>query len=217
MWYKYSQDIEDIKKGEPEKATPEEFLQHHYTGYINSNAYQDYEKPNGLSWQKPEEFNIFIKNIDRNNMHFELKMRKDINYYCKKDQNGEIMRDEKGDAVYLTPEEIDAKGYEKYDITVGLIYNGKVVGFAADEFGASGVYLEQEFQGMGLGTLLMYEYLKQTQRLNSGRKIGQMTNKGYNMTKNIHKMIVEEALKQGKKVPENVLNYYPDLKSKYVV
>jgi len=210
-----------IKSGKPEQVPSRYFLNYHRTGSISGNPYSQYtDDPEGLNWLNPDKFNIHIKDIERNKLNFELKAEKQLKtkYRGHYDENGfwEYERDENNQLVPLSEEEVLRKP-EPYEITLALFHNGKIVGFAADEFGASGVYLQKPYQGMGLGTLLLHEFLKITGRLQRGNKMGQMTSWGSYATKNLHKQIVEEALQEGKNVPEKVLNEYLDLKEKYVV
>ena len=210
-----------IKSGKPEQVPSRYFLNYHRTGGISGNPYYRYtDDPEGLNWLNPDDFEIHIKNIKRNGMNFELRLDKELkkSYRGHYDDNEfwQWERDENNQLIPLTEEEILQKP-EPYEMTLALFHNGKIVGFASDEFGASGVYLQQPYQGMGLGTLLMLEFLKITGRLQRGKKIGQMTSWGSYMTRNLHKQIVDEALQEGKFVPEKILNEYPDLKEKYVV
>ena len=195
-----------IQEGKPEQVPYRYFHEYHRTGNIDGNPYSRYtDDPDGLNWLKPESFDIPIKTFERNGKNYEIKAEQEELKYCKRDDNDEFVRDSNGELVYLTLDEMKAKGYPPFGYTLALFHDNKIIGFAGDEFGASGVYLQKPYQGQGLGSLLLHEYLKISGRLQKGKKIGQMTSWGSNMIKSLHKLIVEEALKEGKHVPEYVL------------
>lgn len=240
MWYVFCQENTEennqdytqlINGGTPEQTTVDEFIKHHYTGHINPGVYDQYtENPNGLDWIDLDKKSLIpITTISIGNDVFEIAMDQELKKCYKKykvhypaDEYGnpaydwwEHERDENGQLIPLSKEEILCFK-EPYEITVYLMHNGKVIGFASDEYGASGVYLQKPYQGKGLGTELIYAYLTVTGRLQRGQKIGQMTPQGYNMTKRLHRKIVEEAIKAGKSIPEKVLKDYPYLQSKEI-
>jgi 2'-5' RNA ligase len=105
----------------------------------------------------------------------------------------DYVRDEHGDLVYLTPEEMKAKGLSPTTYTVGAFVGDKAVGYAGDEFGASGVYMARGYQHHGLGLALLKTYLEKSGRLAKGRQIGQMTNAGENVVRALHRQLVKEA------------------------
>jgi SPP1 gp7 family putative phage head morphogenesis protein len=115
-----------------------------------------------------------------------------------RDSSGdEPVRDEHGQAVYLTPEEVKAMGRSGVSYTVGAFVGDKTVAFAGDEFGATGVYVVKDYQRHGLGTQLLKTYLEKSGRLAKGQKIGQMTYAGTELTRAIHRKLVAEAAARG--------------------
>lgn len=107
----------------------------------------------------------------------------------------ENVRDAQGNLVYLTPEEMQAKGLPAVGYTVGAFVGDKAIGYAGDEFGASGVYLAREYQKHGLGLTLFKTYLEKSGRLAKGRQIGQMTPSGQMLVRALHRQLVKEARK----------------------
>ena len=69
----------------------------------------------------------------------------------------------------------------------------KAIGYAGDEFGATGVYVAREFQRHGLGLTLFKTYLEKSGRLAKGRQIGQMTGAGQELLRALHRQLVKEA------------------------
>lgn len=196
-----------LKQNKPHEVTPSNFMKHHYTGSIASNAYDKYKTKEGINWLgNINQYPILIKSQKYNNEIIEFRKRNEPLKYVKTDQNDEIMRDEKGLALTMSLEEMKEKEYPLYDTTiVAFNQNKEPIGWVADEFGADGVWVIEEYQGKGIGTDLLHIFRKQ---FKPDRRIGQMTNKGIQMTKKYHKKLVEEALKEGKYVPEDILQEY---------
>lgn len=112
-----------------------------------------------------------------------------------RDSGEDYVRDAQGNLVPLTPEEVKAKGYPTETYTVGAFVGDKAVGYAGDEFGASGVYVARAFQRHGLGLALFKTYLEKSGRLAKGQKIGQMTGAGTELVRALHRQLVKEAKK----------------------
>lgn len=109
-------------------------------------------------------------------------------------ESGSLMvRDEQGNAVYYTPEEMRAKGLPEFGYTVGAFVGDKAVGYSGDEFGATGVYLAKPYQRHGIGLTLLKTYLEKSGRLKRGTQIGQMTPQGKALTRALHRQLVREA------------------------
>ena len=196
-----------ITEGREHEVDPDNFLKYHYTGQIPEHAYEQYETKKGLAWLGKYEDHPFLvksKNYDGEIIEFR-KDNKPLKY-TKLDENDDIVRDENGKALYMSEEEMKQKGLPltETDI-VAFNSNKEPIGSVSNEFGADGVWVIKDYQGKGIGTDLLYEFRKQ---FPSNRKIGQMTNAGVNMTRKYHKKLVEEALKQGKYVPEDILKEY---------
>ena len=110
-----------------------------------------------------------------------------------RDSGSEWVRDEQGLLVNYSPEEMKAKGLSPFNYTVGAFVGDKTVGYAGDEFGASGVYVARDYQRHGLGSSLIKTYLEKSGRLTTGRKLGQMTPQGVELVRKLHREIVKEA------------------------
>ena len=88
----------------------------------------------------------------------------------------------------MTPEEIKSDGLAEYDETVVAFVGNKPVGFASNEFGAVGVWVEEAFQKVGIGTDLMDMHIELRPRVKTGKsKIGQATNAGISLMKAYHR------------------------------
>jgi GNAT superfamily N-acetyltransferase len=84
----------------------------------------------------------------------------------------------------------------------------KRVGYAVNEYGATAVFVADNYQKLGIGTVLLDEFQKQF----PNREIGQVTTAGYNLVGSYHKQLVQRAVSEGKPVPAPVLDDYSDLK-----
>jgi len=211
MWYRLA-----IKDEEAWLHTPEEFLQHHYTGYIDSDAYQGYRKPEGLERfvykdAYPFEHGEYqgrdrtyqIRRYERPKQIAKWGPAKVKLYSGEVVDTEDIMRDEKGNAIYLTPEEMDEQGYDRFSYGLAAFDGDTPVGFASNEYGSTGVWVVDDHQKQGLGTHLLSEFRKLNPKL---KNLGQMTSSGRALTKAYHRKLVQRALEEGKPVPQRVLD-----------
>jgi GNAT superfamily N-acetyltransferase len=100
--------------------------------------------------------------------------------------------DANGDLIPMSPEEIAAKKLPLNGYTVAAFVGDKAIGYADDEFGATGVYLMREYQRHGIGLTLLRTYLEKSGRLAKGRKLGQMTHAGVQLTRALHRQLVRD-------------------------
>lgn len=212
--YKEYPDFEEkIRSGKGHEVSPMHFLDYHQTGSINMDAYDNYEKEGGLSWIGDTERYSEIVHKEKygdETIEFRKESPSEENRlkYVKKDADGEILRDEKGLAILLSPEETKEKGYPMYPTSIAAFNEaGQPIGFASDEWGTDGIWVEGPYQKKGIGTELLYLF---RQQFNPERRIGQMTPQGQRMTKSYHKKLVQEALRRGEEVPEHVIDFYRD-------
>tara|TARA_Y100000310_G_scaffold180635_1_gene180552 strand:+ start:13366 stop:13878 length:513 start_codon:yes stop_codon:yes gene_type:complete len=166
-----------------------------------------YEDEKGVSWLgEKEKYPILVKKEDYGGEEIEFRKKDEEVFYTKTDENNEIVRDEKGMATYLSKEEMQEKGLPSTSTSITAFNSkGTPIGWASSEFGADGVWVIKDYQGKGIGTDLLYEFRKQYK---PKRRIGQMTGSGQKMTRSYHKKLVEEALREGKNVPQEVLEEY---------
>lgn len=191
------------------QMTNKEFMQYHNTGSIPSSAYQTYSNREGIAWLGPKTKRPVLyskKVVDGKEIEFRQNGQK--NSYVKYDANDKLLRDEKGEPVYYTDEEIVAHGYPLYDETIVAFDEKGPIGWVSNEFGVPGVFVIEEYQRKGIGTYLLSEFMKHRP---ATQKIGQMTNSGWNMSVSYHKQLIRDALEQGKPVPPEVLKDYPEL------
>jgi GNAT superfamily N-acetyltransferase len=122
---------------------------------------------------------------------------KALDVYAKRwlDSGEDWVRDANGDVVYYSPEEAKAKGLAPFTYTVGAFVGDRAVGYAGDEFGASGVYVARAYQRHGLGLTLLKTYLEKSGRLAAGQKLGQMTAAGQQLVRRLHRQLVKEQLR----------------------
>jgi GNAT superfamily N-acetyltransferase len=176
----------------------DDFLKHHYTGFIGSDAYTNYGKKGGLSWLgKKSKYPVLLDKKKMGEFDVEFRQTGERNVYCKRtDDDNNYVRDQSGNLVHLTPNEIKEKGYPEFDTTVVAFVEDDPIGLASNEFGAVGVWVEGPYQKRGIGTELLEKHIEQRPDVKSGKsKIGQMTHSGQLMTK---KYFRKMAVKHGK-------------------
>lgn len=154
-----------------------EFMDHHRTGSISEDAYEQYSTKSGISWLgEPERYPHLLKTLDMDEESIEIRLKLRKNVYVKQDSEMNIIRDEHGDVIDLTDDEIKEKGYRPYDPTI-VAFNekGEPVGFASIEWGASGVWVVKDYQHKGIG----FELLKSIRKyFEEDDRMGQMTYAG---------------------------------------
>jgi GNAT superfamily N-acetyltransferase len=198
---------QSISQNKEYEVSPDNFANYHYTGSIPENAYRNYEKKENISFLGAyEKHPKLVKKEKYENEIIEFRSKNEPLRYVKTDENDETIRDEQGLATYLSLEEMQQKKLPLTDTTiVAFNQNKEPIGWASNEFGADGVWVVKDYQSKGIGTDLLYEFRKQ---FPSKRKIGQMTNAGINMTRKYHKKLIQDALKEGKNVPKDILKEY---------
>lgn len=154
-----------------------EFIQHHLTGTIPESAYRE----NIIEYDIKAYPRVIDTYITPMGEKIELRQSDEKLKYVKKNEEGDIIRDEKGLALFLTEEEMDQKGYNKYSTTI-LAFNEqeKSIGLASDEWGADGIWVNQDYQKQGIGLTLLTAFRKQ---FPESRIMGQMTYAGRNLAR----------------------------------
>ena len=177
-----------LKKLNIIETDKEDFLRHHYTGYISPSAYAKYEKEGGLSWLGNK--NKYLKLIatqQHGPYTVEYRQTGEKNQYVTMDDKSDIIRDERGMALMMSDEEIKRRNLPVYDTLVVAFVGNKPVGFASNEFGAVGVWVEKPYQKLGIGSDLGVFHIQQRQHILKGTsKLGQMTDAGVALTKKIY-------------------------------
>jgi GNAT superfamily N-acetyltransferase len=217
MWY----NVRLAEQRQPYAMTWTEFIDHHKTGHIPDSAYKGYKTSEGLEYITYDNFPIPYAEIDLRGKHYEIRRddrpRRYVKWEKKKFKFGDQEWEDDdiaydpvtGDALYLTDEEALAQGLPIRSFDLAAFYDGKPVGFASDEWGATGIWVVDEHQGNGLGTYLIRELRRNNPHL---KRIGQMTNAGEKMTRAYHRSLIKDALEEGKVVSPEVLADYPELK-----
>ena len=68
-----------------------------------------------------------------------------------------------------------------------------------------GVWVDKQYQQMGIGTFLLYLFRKQ---FDEHRKIGEMSPLGEKMSRKLHKKYIEMAIENNQSMPSNVYEEY---------
>lgn len=208
------QKVAQHSEREPWQMTRNEFIDYHKTGFIRSDAYEQYATSEGIaSFISRSRYKNFVATKNFGGVPVEIRESGDPLKYVRTDQDGEIVRDERGLATYLTNEEAVALGYRTTDGGLAAFVGDVPIGFASNEFGSAGIWVVAEWQRKGLGRYLLAEFMKRHPRV---RRMGQMTNAGENLAVAYHRDLVSRAIADGKSVPPEVLADYPDLHNSLV-
>jgi GNAT superfamily N-acetyltransferase len=209
-WYRKAQLIDGKK---PWQMTQQDFLNYHYTGFISSDAYSSYKTKEGLDWLKKQNYPVLYEEKVFDGVPVEFRKTGKKLQYAKQDPNNKfgLLRNPDGDLIYMTDEEIKKEGLPTHDQTIVAFVGDDAIGWASNEFGATGVWVIDKYQGKGIGTYLLKEFRK---TMKPEHKMGQMTQAGIELTKAYHRDLVKQALEENKPVPEEVLKDYPELMGK---
>lgn len=196
------QGIRRERKKTPHELDREEFLQHHYTGHIGSDAYRKYREVEGFSWLgQPSKYPILLQKKKYGDYDVEFRQSGEVLVYVKD-------RTDNGIITYMTPEEINQANLPKHDTTIVAFVGETPIGFASNEFGAVGVWVAGPFQRLGIGSDLMEKHIEQRPTFASRKgKIGQMTDTGVSMVKKYYdNMTKKHGAGWFRKLPTNESN-----------
>lgn len=192
---------------EPWQMTEKEFLDYHHTGHIRSDAYEQYRTSEGLDFISKDRYPIFLRKVKINNQDIEIRAEQEKLRYAKKDADGEYIRDEKGMVVFTTEQENIENNLPTFLYSIAAFVDENPIGFVSDEWGATGVFVVNKYQNLGIGSILLHEFM----RLNPHRKtrrLGQMTSAGVNLARKYYRQSVQNAIAEGKPVPQHVLESF---------
>ena len=154
-----------------------------------------------LDKDEPESKKTLENRFSLKGLNFELYKEvtdKSKLQYLKSNKDGELIRTESGEHVYMTPDEIrDRFGKDVYE-THFLVYDvtdGEkiLVGLTQNEWGALLVRVAKEYSGMGLGKILV----KKARGTRPEWGSGGFTNAGYNTFVRVWVDFVKEYLQSG--------------------
>lgn len=176
------------------ETTEDEFMKHHKTGWIPSDAYERYEADGGLSWLGPKsKYALLVSSKKYGEDTIEFRKKDEKLKYTATDKDGDIVRDEKGMATYMTDDEIAKEGLATHEQTIVAFAGDKPIGMASNEFGTIGVWVEKSYQKKGIGSDLMVMFMEQNKKWMKGTsKIGQMTNAGENMSRSAYRKLAKK-------------------------
>lgn len=183
------------------QSKKQDFLKHHFTGHIPSHSYVEYEKDGGLSWLgNKSKYKKLIDSGVYGEYNVEFRLNGEKLRYVDVDDNGNINRDVNGNAIYMSSEKIREKKIPEEDTTLVAFVGDKPIGFASNEFGSVGVWVEKKYQKNGIGTALLEKHISlRPDSKSSSFKIGQMTNAGINMTNKYYDMMTKKHGEYGVK------------------
>jgi hypothetical protein len=152
------------------------------TGSLSYHTYENF-RPLRRFQSRGIDFELMVNRVDS---HHDQK-------FVKHTPEGNIVRNEKGEIIYMSPAELDASGYERYGYTFGIFYDKTCVGAAQDEWGALLILVVQEFQGFGLGPILG----KVARKMEPYADSGGFTPGGHHNLRKVHQEFVREYMQTG--------------------
>lgn len=173
----------------PMELSANEFMSLHRTGFIPSGAYEKYRTVEGFAWLRAEGYPLFICTLSTSHGDVSFRQSGELLQYVATDVDGEILRDDRGEAKYLDDVEVVAHGWATHDETIVAFSGDTAIGFVSNEWGAVGVWVAERFQRCGIGTALVRRHLEARPRA----KLGQMTVAGEALARAVHRSFVRDA------------------------
>lgn len=143
-----------------------------------------------------EGFDILIQRFKSRGLRFELRAKEERINYCKRtDDDLDYLRDERGDLIPYTDEEIAAAGLRPFHHTIAIFdAKGVCVGAVQDEWGCVLVRVAREYAGFGFGVALT----KVARGIEPEKPSGGFTPQGYATCLKTHREFVRDALVEGR-------------------
>ena len=163
-----------------------------------SSAYNHYRASEISYDDKLKKYPNLVRQFRRHGIQFEIREEVIDRWsfdYVKRDEDGDIARDERGLAINLTMEEKQERIHPRFKIEHACfdIDNGLLVANTEDEWGCLLIMSDPSYRKFGLGHELLADQLK----TNPSRYSGGMTPAGQNCTFRAHQKIVREHLMNG--------------------
>jgi hypothetical protein len=161
------------------------------------NAYEmDVEKMNSFGDPKDQQYPTLIRTIKVHNVPFEIRMNKEDRFlgkFIKHTPDGEILRDEHGNPIYYTRDELMRSDKRRWEYSFAVYQGDNRIAYTADEWGCMLVAVASEYRGWGFGPMI----LKMARTVEPGKTSGGFTPAGYyNITK-VYREFVRDYLKSG--------------------
>ena len=171
----------------------DEFKQYATSYHIES--YDDIKTWSNRDYMVIDKYPIIIKVFNTNGYNIELRKSDEKLKYVAVDKNGNIIRDDRGLALYQSDEELISKGIPLYDSSIYAFHEGKNIGFISNSWNVPELFVRPEYQKLGIGTELLWQYLIQDNGYFMDNKgfLGQYTSQGIIAIKKLHKRFVEES------------------------
>ena len=141
---------------------------------------------------KKSEYPKLIQRVKLAGIYIEIRLKSILKKYIKTIPNGNPLRIN-NELQYYNEEEIEKLGLSKYEYSVAAFDDEQKIGFIEDEWGCVLVVIAEEYQGIGLGTILQ----KLARTMSPGKSSGGFTPDGINGFIRVHREFVRDALKNG--------------------
>lgn len=142
------------------------------------------------------DFDVLIQRVTSRGLRFELRAKEERIAYCKRtDDDLDYLRDEAGQLIPYTDEEIAERGWKPVEHTVAVFdEKGVCVAALQDEWGCVLVRVAEEYRGFGFGMALT----KLAMTLDPTKPSGGFTRQGLDVYVRAHRELVREALADGR-------------------
>ncbi len=177
---------------QPWEMSEDEFVDFHNTGYISPDSYTQTSLGDMQKWAPDKDkYPILLTTMQFGDLEVGFRQTGEENKYVKQDTEGEIVRDEQGMALYLSEEEMLARGLPLHSETIGFFVGDIRIGWIGDSFGATELFVADEFKNRGIGSTALKMWLEMYPRRRK-KPMGQMTPAGEGALRKTHRMFTDE-------------------------
>jgi hypothetical protein len=193
------------------QRTSDEYIAHTITGFIQPDA-RGYSTEPGSDRQhdfghvKKKNYPKLHGIIRAKGKRLEMRRRGEEAFYAQDDPDNEydLLRDKSGSPIYMTKAQMKREKLPRYDTTIAVFDGNRPVALASNEWGVPGIWVDTEYQRLGIGLRLLKEFHK----VKRFKKLGQATPAGRQMARAYHRSRVRDAMRAGRKVPDKVARDY---------
>lgn len=141
----------------------------------------------------PSDYPKVIRRLRVGGFDFEVRLKSEQLRYVKYDADDKMLRDEAGNPVYFTDEEVRLLGKRNEDHQIAIFHDGQQVATLQDEWGCVLVVVAQEYRRFGLGPFLH----RIARTLYPSKPSGGFSPQGERSFARVHRWFVRNALANG--------------------
>lgn len=164
---------------------------HHEPSRLYQSNYAEAKKQ---SYKQKKLFETFINRIKINGRYFEIRKHSEKRDFIVRDEKGDYIRDESGNLIHYTSDQLKAMQVDEYTYTIGIFDDQDVcVATGQDEYNTILITTVEEYRGWGLGEIALREY----RALYPSKDSGGFTPAGYALTQKYYYNAVRDYLAKG--------------------